>query len=205
MLERILRDSSRGITLVEEEVGAINRVLSKQIATVARASGMRVCFLTLEEEVSVPAKATSTISSAIGGGEEIATVADLQPLHGATSMAEMLASLEYDLIVINSFSSYFVDKTERETVKLIREVERLSKQGKSFTITYEPGILSDKATAYLRATADNVIIVRTELIGERVSRMLYIPKVAGEDPLDRLIKITVDRFGVQEDTREYVG
>jgi hypothetical protein len=53
--------------------------------------------------------------------------------------------------------------------------------------------------------ASNLIIIKTEPAAERVNRMLYIPRMVGEGPLDKLIRITVDGAGVQEDTREYVG
>lgn len=204
MLERIVRDSLRGITLVEEEVGSINKIFSRQIAEAARVAGLRVCFVTLEEEV-VPLEEVATISSRIGGSEDVGTSSESQGRRRAVNAETMLATLDYNMIVINSFSSYFVDKTERDAVKMIREIRALADQGKSFVINYEPGILGDRATAFLRSTADNIIIVRTQIIGERVERTIYVPKVAGEEPLDRLIKITVDAAGVQEDTREFVG
>ncbi len=204
MLERIVRDSLRGITLVEEEVGSINKIFSRQIAEAARVAGLRVCFVTLEEEV-VPLEEVATISPRIGGSEDVGTSSESQGRRRTVNAETLLATLDYNMIVINSFSSYFVDKTERDAVKMIREIRALADQGKSFVINYEPGILGDRATAFLRSTADNIIIVRTQIIGERVERTIYVPKVAGEEPLDRLIKITVDAAGVQEDTREFVG
>ena len=203
MLERIVRDSLRGITVVEEDVGSINRIFSRQIAEAARLAGMQVCFVTLEEE-AVAMQEAPTISPRIGGSEDISAT-ESQARGRSVNAEAMLASLDYNMIVINAFSSYFVDKTERDAVKMIREIKALADQGKSFIINYEPGILSDRATAFLRSTADNVIIIRTQIYNERVERSIYVPKVAGEEPLDRLIKVTVDAAGVQEDTREFVG
>jgi len=50
-----------------------------------------------------------------------------------------------------------------------------------------------------------VILVKSELVGTRVDRMLFVRKMRDSMPMDRLIKITVDQAGVQEDTREFVG
>ena len=205
MLERIVRDSFKGITIVEEEVGSINKLLSRQIATAARASGLRVCLVTLTEEAAPVQQERIAMESTIGGAEEISSVPQGRSVRRTEGAKTFLEGLDFDLIVINSFSNYFVDKSERDAVYLIREIESLAQKGKSFLISYEPGILSEKATAFLRSIADNVLVIRTQLVGDRVDRMLYVPKVTGEEPLDRLIKITVDGAGIQEDTREFVG
>lgn len=202
MLERVIHDSLHGITLVEEDVGAINRILSRQIAESARASGMKVVFLTLVDEETLPAELPE-ISSTVDG-EEIAKQVG-ERFRVREQKQSVLESLDFDMMVIDSFSSYFVDKTDGDAVELMREIEQLSKQGKSFVIVYEKGILSARANAYLHSVADNLIIVRTEIVGERVNRMLYVPKILGEEPLDKLIKITVGGSTVQEDTREFIG
>jgi hypothetical protein len=205
MLETIFQDALKGITLVEEEIGATNKILSRQIAMSARAASMSVCFVTLEED-AIPLEQERTIRSTVDGTQDLTGVNDIAPQRRRAVNAEaMLAALEYDMVVINSFSSYFVDKTERDAIKLIREIEMLSQQGRTFVINYEPGILSDRATTYLHAVANNVIMIQTHIIGDRVDRLLYVPKVIAGEPPDRLIKITVDGAGVQEDTREFVG
>lgn len=202
MLDRVVHDSLHGITLVEDDMGAINRILSRQIAESARASGMRVAFLTLVDE-EASSTDIPTISSAVSGEEF--TKDDVGALRARESNQSFLESTEFDMLVIDSFSSYFVDKMERDAVEMLREIERLSKEGKSFVIVYEKGILSERANAYLHSVADNLIIVRTEIVGERVNRTLYVPKTVSGEPLDRLIKITLDGSSVQEDTREFVG
>ena len=200
MLERVIQDSLRGITVVEEEEGSINRILSRQIAESARAAGMRVAFLALVEE-----EQPEPISTTVGGGGQQVNKPTRTRYRARDSTKEMLQGLDYDMIVIDSFSSYFVDKTDTDAVDLLRQIAELSKQEKSFVIVYETGILSSRANAYLHSVADNLIIVKTDLVGERITRMLFVPKVISGEPFDRLIKITVDGTAVQEDTREFVG
>jgi hypothetical protein len=52
--QRIIRNSFHGITVVEEEVGSVNRILSRRFAESARAGGMKVVFLTLVEDERMP-------------------------------------------------------------------------------------------------------------------------------------------------------
>ncbi|MDA4123669.1 MAG: hypothetical protein OK456_10870, partial [Thaumarchaeota archaeon] len=87
----------------------------------------------------------------------------------------------------------------------VRQMTRLADQGKSFIVTFDSNLVGEKTAAYIRAAADTVILVKTELIGTRIDRMLYVRKMKDSLPTDRLIKITVDQAGVQVDTREFVG
>jgi archaellum biogenesis ATPase FlaH len=116
-----------------------------------------------------------------------------------------LEQLKFDLIVFDSFSSYVFGMSEKEVVDLVQEIARLSKQGKSFALTCEAAMLSERVIAYIRAAVDSLIIVRTEIAQNKISRTLYIPKMLGTKPMDRVIKITVENEGVDIDTREFVG
>lgn len=87
----------------------------------------------------------------------------------------------------------------------MEEIVRLSRQGKSFVLASESGMLSDRINAYIRATVDTVIMIRSEINQGKINRILYIPKMFGTKPLDRVIKITVEDDGVDIDTREFVG
>ena len=59
--------------------------------------------------------------------------------------------------------------------------------------------------SYVKANADTVLIVRTEVAGDRVLRALQIQKMKGTIPSDKLIKFTLDANGLQVDTREFLG
>jgi KaiC/GvpD/RAD55 family RecA-like ATPase len=59
--------------------------------------------------------------------------------------------------------------------------------------------------ARLRSIADGLIIVRSDIQGSKIGRFLYIPKLKGARPSDRLVKFTVEDAGVQVDTRELIG
>jgi archaellum biogenesis ATPase FlaH len=116
-----------------------------------------------------------------------------------------LEDLKYDLIVFESFSSHLFDRTDSEIVEMLGEMRRLASNGRSFVLTSESEMLSSRVNAYLRAMSDNVIIIKTEVNRDKIDRLLYIPKMNGRKPMDRLVKFTVEDNGIEIDTREFVG
>ena len=120
-------------------------------------------------------------------------------------MTVLLGGTSYDLMVVEGFSSFLFGKTEREVVDAVKQITRLTEQGKSFIITFESNLVEDRTAAYIRTAADTLILVKTEILQTRVDRSLFVRKMKDTPPMDRLIKITVDQAGVQVDTREFVG
>jgi hypothetical protein len=63
MLDPVLKNLLQGITLIEDDFGVVNRIISKQLGTYAVTNGKKVCFL--------EPPATSDVSSLVQGeGEE---------------------------------------------------------------------------------------------------------------------------------------
>lgn len=199
--------------MIEDDFGAVNKIISKQVGAYAKTSGKTVVFLE-------PPSSTAG-SSAMGTGEEdfggfeVPSEEDLVNT-GAGSQKNAviyrteerylpLEQLKFDLIVFDSFSSYVFGMSEKEVVDLVEEIVRLSKQGKSFVLTCEAPMLSERVIAYIRATVDSLIIVRAEIAQNKINRTLFIPKMFGQIPMDRVVKITVEEEGVSIDTREFVG
>jgi KaiC/GvpD/RAD55 family RecA-like ATPase len=228
MLDRVLKNALIGVTVIEEETGSVGRILAKQMAKYAEAEGKKVVLLsfgteerpTLEksapsvdeapsfEELKLAGKAVSlkkkqTVHVADAGVEEDGMALES---YGSDQKRSFLEGLNYDIIIIDSFSTYLYSKTEVEVQEMIREVARISRrEKKTFIITYDRGLMPERITAFLGAMADSVIVIKAKLTSDRVTRMLYIPKMRESAPLDKLIKITIDSTGVQEDTREFVG
>jgi hypothetical protein len=202
MLDRVLNKTLEGFTVIEESVGSVSTILAKQLGGYAKSTGKRVGFVSLAtEEWRTAGREAQRIQQGPGlqetsGGERDASrVADIPFLDAGND----------DLLIVDALSSYLFDKTESEIIETVRQVARAARQGRSFVVTYDSALLGDKTSAYLRAAADSVIIIKTDTVGDRVNRTLYLPKVRNSTPLDKLIKITVDEAGVQEDTREFVG
>jgi len=209
MLDPILKHLMQGITLIEDDYGAVNRIISRQLGNYARTSGKNVLFLE-------PPSSTS----AIAGSSESFEGFEMMPEDGLENSGSAqkntvvfrseerylpFEELNFDLIVFDSFSSYIFNMSEKEIVALMEEIVRLSKQGKTFVLTAEVPMLSERVGAYIRATADSLIMIRAEIAQNKINRFLYIPKMFGTKPMDRVVKITVEDDGVDIDTREFVG
>jgi hypothetical protein len=207
LIESIFKNFLDGVTLIEDEFGGVNRLLSKQIGSMASSSGRKVCFL------EPPDKNSPGISGFPDSTFDVPTE-DLEN-SGASQKNSVvfrtgqrylpLEELKFDLIIFDAFSRYVFGKTDKEVVDLMEEIARLAKGGKSFLLTSESGMLRDHVNAYIRASADTVVIVKTDISQNKVNRLLYIPKMKGSKPLDRVIKITIEDDGVDIDTREFLG
>lgn len=200
----------QGITVIEDEYGAINRIMSKQLGTYAESSGgKKVCFLEPPSSSSIsgesgeydgfemPPEEGIVLNS---GGDQKNTV-----IYRAQERYLPLQELKFDLIVFDSFSSYIFGMSEKEVVDLMEEIRRLSREGKTFALTVESQMLSERVLAYLRSVADSLIIVKSDIAQFKVNRYLLIPKMIGTKPMDRVVKITIEDSGVDIDTREFVG
>jgi KaiC/GvpD/RAD55 family RecA-like ATPase len=214
MLDPILKHLLRGVTLIEDEYGAVNKIISRQLGAYAKTNGKNVLFL----ETPSSQETTGDEGSAGLEGFEMVPEEALENTGAAQKNAVVYRAetkteqrylpfeeLNFDLIVFDSFSSYIFTMSDKEVADLMEEIVRLSKQGKSFVLTSEYPMLSDRISAYVRAKADSLIIVRAEIAQNKVNRMLYVPKMIGTKPMDRVVKITVEEEGVDIDTREFVG
>ena len=209
MLDPLFKNLLQGITIIEDDFGAVNKIISKQLGTYAITNGKTVCFL------EPPAA-----SSIEGGDGELNGIEmpETEALENTGSSAQKntiiyrteerylpLEELKFDMVVFDSFSSHIFGMSEKEVVDLIEELVRLSRRGKTFVLTTEAPMLTERVNAYIRATADTVIMVRVEIGSGKINRTLYIPKMLGIRPMDRLVKITLEEGGADIDTREFVG
>jgi archaellum biogenesis ATPase FlaH len=110
-----------------------------------------------------------------------------------------------DITVVNSFSAFLFDKTEQQIIEILGRMQDLTKKRKSFVLSCEGNMLTPRISSYLRSVADSIVIIKTDFIGNKINRMLYIPKAKGGRPMSKLLKITLENNGIQIDTRELIG
>ncbi len=208
MLEELLEASARGVTVIEEDIGAVSSILARQIGTHAVSIGKKVCYLSLVERAE-PLPREEILGLLAGPNSEQVSEDFLEGSNPVMIKIEpgllSLQDLKFDVVIFEGFSAYLFDKTEREIVDLISVMRKLVSMGRSFVLIAEGSMLSDKIKGYVRSLSDNVIIVRTEIIGDKINRLLYIPKMKGQHPEDRLTKFTIETEGIEVDTREFVG
>jgi len=205
MLDRILKNALTGVTVIEEETGSVGRILAKQMAKYAEVEGKRVVFLSFgTEERPILEKGVANVGPSPQLEElrligKVLNVDNTQKVHvadlgvdeagtglenyGSDPKRPFLEGLNYDVIIIDSFSTYLYNKPEIETQEMIREVTRVSRrEKKTFIITYDRGLMTERITAFLGAMADSVIVVKTLLTSDRVTRMLTFRSCATPRP-----------------------
>ena len=208
MLDTILANALEGFTIVEDETGAVGQILANQMGTYAEVIGKRVGHFSIEEgglagladeaAHSRPSTRTGDIPIERAGG-------GTQQLLGLEQRYAVRSDEDLDLIIIDGISVYLYDKTVREVIDVVKLITTHVRQGRSFIVPMERTILGERTSSYLKANADSVIIVRSEIAADRVLRTLQLQKMRNSYPSDKLVKFTLDESGIQVDTREFLG
>ena len=205
MLDRVLKNALEGLTVIEEDIGSLNVPLAKQLAGYAAAQGKKVVTYSLIGEDPVGTAEVASARIMEGSHREAISNTDVSVLRWIRILS-YLDRLDYDLMVIDSFSQIAFGASEREVGELITQLHMASIRGKSFIVPYEVKTVGERVAAYIRSVADSVIIVRADIAQGAVSRTLYVPKLKGAKPMEKLVKVTVDEErGIQDDTRDFVG
>ncbi|MEO9321725.1 MAG: ATPase domain-containing protein [Nitrososphaera sp.] len=186
-----------GTTIIEEDVRSVSSIFSKQIASLALSSGKKVAYLTTGLKQDIVDSAKVFRFELDGCVEELRT--EMFSLSSHQNLREA------DLIIIDSFSVYIFSKTEAEIVELITEICRASKEGKSFVLTYEARMLPSTIDAYIKSVVDTIITIKADFVGSKINRLIFVQKIRGGKPYDKLVKFTVENDGIQIDTRELIG
>ncbi len=206
MLDRILANALEGFTIIEDDTGAISQILANQMGTYAEAAGKRVGRFSMAE--GGPAGLDDTIPRRPSGGDELnvgRTGRGSQQLLGLGQRYASRSETDYDLIIVEGLAVYLYDKTVREVIEVAERIVSQSRQGKGYIVPLERTVVGERTSSYLKAHADSVLIVRTEISADRVLRSLHLQKMRNSYPSDKLVKFTLDENGIQVDTREFLG
>ncbi len=206
MLNEIFAPSISGITVIEEDIGAVSMLLAKQVGSYAVSLGKKVCYVSLADGQTMRNKELVGVLTAPTGEELQQSFLERNSVTINVKPSSLVVeNLSYDLVVFESFSNLVFTKSERDIVELFSEMKKLVPLGRNFVLVVETPLLSSKINGYIRSMSDNVIMIRTEIIGDKVTRLLFVPKMKDVEPMDRLIKFTIEDDQLQVDTREFVG
>lgn len=208
MLDTIVANALEGFTIIEDETGAVAPILANQMGTFAEANGKRVGHLSIEqaglaglaEEAPLRRPSPENEDPSPGKGAR-----GSQRLVGLEQRYAVRSASDIDFVIIDGFSVYLYDKTVREVIDVVKLIVAQVRQKRSFIVPLEKSILGERTSSYLKAHADSVIIVRTEVTADRVLRSLELQKMRNTYPSEKLVKFTLDDSGIQVDTREFLG
>lgn len=207
MLDTILANALEGFTIIEDDTGSVAQILANQMGTYAEANGKRVGHLSIEE-AGLAGLAEDTALRRSPEGEDMPvgrTGRNSQQLLGLGQRYVVRDNSDIDVVIVDGLSVYLYDKTVREVIDVVKLIVTQVKQKRSFIVPLERTILGERTSSYLKAHADSVIIIRTEITADRVLRSLQLQKMRNAYPTDKLVKFTLDDNGIQVDTREFLG
>ena len=174
----------------------------------AEAGGKRVRHFSFEESGLAGLAEDAALRGRLPEGQDIAMERSgrtTQQLLGLGQRYVVRDNMDADVIIIDGLSVYLYDKTVREVIDVVKLIVSQVRQGRTFFVPLERTILGERTSSYLKAHADSVIVVRTEITADRVLRSLQLQKMRNSYPSDKLVKFTLDESGIQVDTREFLG
>jgi hypothetical protein len=208
MLDAILANALEGFTIIEDESGAVSPILANQMGSYAEAGGRRVRHFSFEESGLAGLAEDAALRGRLPEGQDLAMETGgrgTQQLLGLGQRYVVREGMDADVIIIDGLSVYLYDKTVREVIDVVKLIVSQVKQKRTFFVPLERTILGERTSSYLKAHADSVIVVRTEISADRVLRTLQLQKMRNTYPSEKLVKFTLDETGIQVDTREFLG
>lgn len=208
LLDTILTNALEGFTIIEDETGAVANILANQMGAYAEAGGRRVRHFSFEEGGLAGLAEDAALRGRLPEGQDIAVDRGgrgSQQLLGQRQRYVVREETEADVIIIDGLSVYLYDKTVREVIDVVKLIVSQVREGRTFFVPLERTILGERTSSYLKAHADSILVVRTEITADRVLRSLQLQKMRNSYPTDKLVKFTLDENGIQVDTREFLG
>lgn len=208
MLDTVLANALEGFTIIEDDTEAVGEILANQMGAYAEAAGKRVVHLSITEGGLALLGDEAAMRRPPLEDDELRMSANqrtTQQLLGLGKRYVVRDDEDYDFAIVDGLSVYLYDKTVREVIDVVRQITAQLKQNRSFMVPLQSKVIGERTSSYLRAQADSVIVIRTEITADRVLRSLQLQKMRNSYPSDKLVKFTLDENGIQVDTREFLG
>jgi len=182
------------LVLVEGEAGGVHAVYALSIARDALKKGRQVTYVTHGPREDVR-RLMEGFSIECDGMEILDEVADWRKAIIPDGALSILDSL-----------TFFHGEESLGGMKLVlSEMVRAARPGRTFLLLSDMGILPPAHESLARAMADGVVQFLAEREGEKIRRYIYVPKMRGVLPIDRVIPFTLTEQGILIDPRERYG
>ena len=186
----------KSIILVEEESGCMKDFYAQKLAVENALAGKKVVYITTHYGEDILADMARY---------GMKPPAELQIIERIRNRDQVQALCRGDLCIIDPFSTLFLETGTAEFRKMLDWMEETSRKGMTLLLISDMGVLSAEHERLLRAVSDKVIRFLTLQEGDKIKRYLYIPKIRGSVPLDKMLPFTITYEGMLIDTRERHG
>ncbi|MBN1194210.1 MAG: hypothetical protein JXA08_02515 [Methanomicrobiaceae archaeon] len=185
----------RSVILVEEETGSIKTIFALMKAAEASGAGKKVRYITPGGVDDLQAYLDACHLTIPDGCELIG---------GITERRDMVMECVGDLCIIDRFGTFFFDSSLTELKIALDLFTEMSANG-TIVLLIDRGLLPSRHEQMMRAMADGIIQFIATFEGNRVKRFIYVPKMRGRIPADRMVAFDLTDEGILVDTRERHG
>ena len=184
----------KSVLLIEEDLGDIKRIFIQSIGSEAIKDGKEVVYVTtrLKDDIirHLAEKKTS-------GSEKFDI---FERFKDFSKLPDICTG---DICIIENFTEFFIEGNTKDLMNTINSLIDTSRSnGRIILLTSNMGIIPERSERILRSMVDGIIQFLADCTGNRINRLMNIPKLDGNLPLDRLIPFTVAKEGIILDTRE---
>jgi KaiC/GvpD/RAD55 family RecA-like ATPase len=184
------------LVLVEGDIGLIHRVYGLKIASDSARQGRPVMYVTPESREGIE-DLMRLFKVQVPGSLEV-----LGDTRGDPRAA---CAAGTGCLCIDPVSYYWAEARTAGFREVLEDFVKRSREGTTVVLVSDTGVLEPACERLMRSLADGIIQIQTQFEGVRIKRYLYIPKMKGMVPVDRMVPFTVTEEGIQIDPRERHG
>jgi KaiC/GvpD/RAD55 family RecA-like ATPase len=192
----ILSLPENAVILLEEETGSASVTYALQLAAYALEQGKKVVYLTPRHRDDVR---TEMATYRLAGFEH------LEIVEGIRDRNELVSSSRGTFLVIDQFSSYYCDAGIGEMRTALTSLQETSRADRTILLVSGLGVLPPRHEHLLQSSVDGIIRFLSQQEGGKIKRSMYIPKMKGSIPPDKVIPFSITGNGLLLDTRERHG
>jgi KaiC/GvpD/RAD55 family RecA-like ATPase len=184
------------VILLEEENGCIKSIYAQTMAANYAKRGKRIHYYTSFGEKDI---------------ESQMHVYQLDYTHNMSIIGNLNGQTPYannpgcELCIIDPFSLIFVEKDTAELKATLKQIIEESRKGRTYLLVSDTGIMPPQHENLVRAMVDGIIRFYATNESGKIKRAIYVPKMKGTIPLDKMVPFTVTDEGILVDTRERHG
>ena len=193
----------KSIILVEEDIGSVERVFLHRIVFDSLRAGKKVLYLSVNsdrEDVLREMGSYSFFDSSLIDQKNMRIEGYFNNLAQITEI-----SPGFDVCIVDPFSFLIMNKDITYVTDFITSLKKLSRKGDMrFFLSMDHGISEERTENIVRSIVDGVIQFKEMVVGRRIERYIYIPKLKGRTPLEEMTPIIVTGEGIVIDTRQTI-
>ncbi|MEA1924745.1 MAG: hypothetical protein U9M95_02645 [Candidatus Altiarchaeota archaeon] len=193
----------KSIILVEEDIGSVERVFLARIVFDSLRAEKRVLYLSIHNSRD---DILNEMSSYSFFDSKLVDSGNMRIHEYFSNLARISeVSPGFDVCIVDPFSFLIMHKDNSYVVDFLSALKKLSrKEDIIFFLSMDHGISDSRTENIVRSLVDGIIHFREEIVGRRIERYIYVPKLKGRIPLREMISIIVTEEGISIDTRQTI-